>query len=78
MISRMNYRNIFDTWIGFVSGVFGGGLGYTLQISWHDEWLKLAIAACTALIAGGLGVVGKYLAVWGWNKIKSFITKNKK
>lgn len=75
MVVRMNYRNIFDNWIGFVSGVFGGGIGYTLQISWHVEALKLIVAGLTALVAGGMGVVGKYLVVWAWKKIKLILKK---
>lgn len=69
MLARMNYRNVFDNWIGFISGVFGGGMGYTLQIAWHAELLKLSVAALTAFIAGAMGVAGKYLFVWLWRKI---------
>lgn len=71
----MPYRNILDNWIGFVSGVFGFGTSYTLQITLHDEGLKLVIAGMTATVAGGMGVVGKYLAVWGWKKVKNFFIK---
>lgn len=67
----MNYKNVLDNWVGFVSGVFGGGMGYTLQIAWHDELLKLSVAALTAFIAGAMGVAGKYLFVWAWKKIKN-------
>lgn len=71
----MHYRNLLDNWIGFISGVFGGGISYTLQISWHDEALKLSIAGLTALIAGACGVAGKYLFVWSWKKIKALLIK---
>lgn len=75
MLLRMHYKNIIDNWVGFVSGVCGGGISYTLQIAWQQEWLKLCLAGLTALVAGGMGVVGKYLVVWGWKKVKSFIYK---
>ena len=68
------HKNIIDNWVGFVFGVFDGGTTL-MQVSWHDEFLKLLIGALTALIAGGMGVVGKYLVVWGWKKIKSFTIK---
>lgn len=74
MVIRMHYKNIIDNWVGFVSGVFGGGMSL-LQITWHEEWLKLVLAGLTALVAGGMGVIGKYLVVWGWKKIKSLIFK---
>lgn len=70
MLIKMNYKSMFDNWIGFVSGVFGGGMGYTLQIAWHEEWLKLSIAAGTAFIAGIMGIAGKYFFVWLWKKLK--------
>lgn len=86
----MHYKNMFDNWIGFVSGVFGGGVWYnnirlpaiqmqiqSLQIHWREEWLKVGIAGLTALVCGGMGVIGKYLIVWTWRKIKPFIFKNK-
>lgn len=75
MITKMHYKNLVDNWIGFVSGVFGGGISYTLQIAWHAEMLKLLVAGLTALVAGAMGVAGKYLFIWAWNKFKSFISK---
>lgn len=75
MNARMNYKNVLDNWVGFISGVFGGGMSYTLQIAWHDELLKLSLAAGTAFVAGAMGVAGKYLFVWTWKKIKLFICK---
>lgn len=65
----MNYKNAFDNWIGFVAGVFGGGMGYTLQIAWHAELVKLLVAAATAFIAGVMGVAGKYFFLWLWKKL---------
>jgi hypothetical protein len=73
----MHYKNMFDNWVGFVSGVFGGCMNYTMQIAWHEEWLKILLAGLTALVAGGMGIVGKYLAVWTWRKVKYFIFKKK-
>lgn len=69
MIAKMNYKNVFDNWVGFVAGVFGGGVGYTLQIPWRDELFKLSLSALTAFVAGIMGVAGKYLFVWCWKKI---------
>jgi hypothetical protein len=77
MQREMNYRNILDNWVAFIGGVYGGGMGYTLQVAWHAEAVKLAIAAITALIAGAMGVVGKYLVVWGWKSIKTLLKKQK-
>lgn len=75
MLIRMNYKDIIDNWVGFVSGVLAGGVSYTLQIAWQQEWVKLCLAGLTALVAGGCGVVGKYLVVWGWKKLKYLIFK---
>lgn len=75
MQKEMNYRNILDNWVAFIGGVYGGGMGYTLQVAWHDEAVKLGIAAITALIAGAMGVAGKYLAVWIWKGVKRIYQK---
>lgn len=75
MHRHMNYKHVLDNWIAFIGGVYGGGMGYTLQVAWHDEAIKLGIAGLTALIAGAMGVAGKYAAVWCWKKFRSLLKK---
>lgn len=73
---KMNYKGIFDNWLGFVFGVFGYGYTTTLfGLVIPQSVLQVLVASITALFAGGFGVVGKYLAVWAWKKIKLFIIK---
>lgn len=75
MYLKMNPKTILDNTVAFISGVYGMGMTYTLHIIWTDEAFKLIVAGVTALIGGGMGVAGKYLAVWGWKQIKSFLKK---
>jgi len=75
MYYKMPYKTVFENVISFITGLFGGGVFYTLQIAWHDEVLKFISSGITALIMGGMGVAGKYIFVWTWKKIKSFTSK---
>jgi hypothetical protein len=74
-MKAMNPKTFFDNAVAAVSGVYGGGVIYTLVIL-REELLKLAVAATTACICGAAGVAGKYLFVWIWRKLKEqFKTK---
>jgi hypothetical protein len=70
---HMNPKTIIDNWIAFISGT-GGGI-ITLQVQWHDEWVKLMTAAITAGVMGAAGVAGKYVMVWGWKRFKTLLKK---
>lgn len=71
----MNYRKVFENWIGFVSGVWGGGFGYSLNILWSSEILKIVFAALTAGIAGFAGIGGKYFFVYLHRRTVKYFTK---
>lgn len=70
----MNPKTLFDNAVAAVSGVYGGGLFLTI-VGWKEEVLKLIVAGITALICGGMGVAGKYAAVWAWKKVRSLLKR---
>ena len=63
---NMNH-NSFDNWFGWICGVIGGGLHYTLlEIHIHEaDWVAFARACITAVACGFAGMAGKAL----WNRI---------
>lgn len=77
MLHKMHHKLVDITLTG-MSGLFGWGLAQ-VNVPHHDEALKFAISTLTALFAGGMGYVGKLLAVWLIRKFKSFSSslKNK-
>ena len=70
----MHPKTLLDNAVAAISGVYGGGIFLTI-VEWKAELLKLIVAALTALICGGMGIMGKYLFVWTWKKIRSLLKR---
>lgn len=75
MLTRMNHK-IIENWLSYICGVFGFGITWT-SIDWADALPKMAVAALSAGVAGGMGYIGKLLTVWSLRKAKSFINNLK-
>lgn len=76
MLQRMNHK-IIENWISYICGVFGFGISWT-NTAWADAFPKIAVAAVSAGVAGGMGYIGKLVAVWGLRKLKLFFSRLKK
>lgn len=71
---KMNPKAILENWVSFITGVFGFGVSYT-AINWSDALPKIIVAGLSAFVAGGLGIIGKWVVVWAWKEIKSVFKK---
>lgn len=76
MLTRMNHK-IIENWISYVCGVFGFGISWT-SIDWANAAPKIFVAAVSAGVAGGMGYIGKLVAVWSLRKMKLFFSRFKK
>lgn len=78
MLIRMHHK-LVENYLSAICGVFGFGISWTnMQLA--DAIPKIAVASFSALLAGGMGYVGKLLTAHLLRKAKLFFhhLKNRK
>ncbi|MDP4248118.1 MAG: hypothetical protein Q8932_19950 [Bacteroidota bacterium] len=72
-------NNVVDTWLGFISGVFGFGVSSTmLRIGIPADLRQLFWAGLIATFSGICGIVGKNAGSWMLRRYRLWINKTKK